>query len=45
MEKWTLYLNALKESIGEADFSHWLMPMRFVGFSGSNLIISVPNDT
>ena len=45
MEKWTAFLGAVKESLGEADFSHWLMPMRFVGFSGNNIVVSVPNDT
>ena len=45
MDKWPVFLNALKESIGESDFSHWLMPMRFVGFSANNIVISVPNDT
>ena len=45
MEKWTAFLSAVKESLGEADFSHWLMPMRFVGFSENNLVVAVPNDT
>ena len=45
MDKWALFQRALKESIGDSDFSHWIKPVRFVGFSGESLILSVPNET
>lgn len=45
MDKWTAFQRALKESIGDSDFSHWINPVRFVGFSGDALILSVPNET
>ncbi len=45
MEKWNAFQRALKESIGDADFAHWIKPVRFVGFAGDSLILSVPNET
>jgi chromosomal replication initiator protein len=45
MDKWAVFQRALQQSIGDADFTHWIKPVRFVGFSGDSLILSVPNET
>lgn len=44
-KKWKEFNRRVADAVGDPDFKRWFRPMRFVGFSGHQIIFKVPNDT